>query len=1078
MTDETDQSDNGGMTSVQRRPRLQMWRVRISLALLLALLGLAALAWVERKSIADNVIADELEKLGLPATYTVERIGGSRQVLTNIVIGDPERPDMTIERARVTLEWGMFEPRIDLISLTEPRLYGSYRDGQLSFGSLDPLLFDSESEEAAGLPDIDIELIDGRALLDSDYGEVGFKAEGNGNLASGFAGTLAANAPSLDVEGCAARRVTLYADVTTSGGKASFDGPVRLASLSCPSSGLNVANVAAALDGTLDEDFAGFDAAVGLEGEKIALSGMSLAGIDGTSQISWRDAALTASYDLSSQEVLAAGASIAALSADGDFRSRDSFATWEAQSEITGARVQVGSGFDTLLLGDGGAIEGTLFEPILAKVQNALQSEGRGSRLAADVTVRGTGEVLTAVVPQATLRGTSGSVLLALSRFQLSTAGSGAPRFSGNFSTGGRDLPKIAGRMERQPSGNSALRVNMAQYRAGDASLALPELLVSQSANGDIGFTGQATASGPLTGGATRNLTLPISGSYSAGGELSMWRSCTDIRFDQLSYANLTLERRGLTLCPAAGKPILSAGSGGLRIAAGAPSLDVAGSLGETPITLASGPIGFAYPGVMAAKNVAITLGPEGTATRFSLTDLNANLGDDEISGTFSGTDAFLDAIPLDILGASGAWSYAGGVLALAEGTFELQDREVEDRFQPLTARGATLALEDNLITARAILRNPESDRVVSEVDIRHSLNSGTGYADLTVPDLVFDDQLTAAQVTGLALGVVAEVYGTVTGTGRIDWNAEAVTSTGRFSSNDIDFAAAFGPVKDVSGTIVFSDLLAMTTAPGQKIRVGSFNPGIEVFDGEIEYTLTNGELLAVQSGSWPFMGGTLTLQPADINVGFGETRRFTMVIDGLEAAQFVEQMELGNLTATGMFDGQMPLIFDENGGRIEGGTLVSRTPGGNISYVGELTYEDMNPFANFAFDALRSLDFKEMRIAMDGSLTGDLVTRVRFDGVKQGEGAKRNFVTRRLAKLPLRFNINIRAPFYKLITSIKAMYDPAFIRDPQDLGLVESDGTVLQRAISGDDVEPAAGPLDIIPDEAPIQTPESENQP
>ncbi len=1076
--DEADQSDSGAVTSVQRRPRLQMWRVRISLALLLALIGLAAVAWIERKDIVDNVIADELDKLGLPATYEVERIGGSRQVLTNIVIGDPERPDMTIERARVVLEWGLFEPRIALISLIKPRLYGRYRNGQLNFGSLDPLLFDSESEEPASLPDINIELIDARALLDSDYGEVGFKAEGKGNLASSFAGVLAANAPVLEIEGCAARRATLYGKVTTSSGKASFAGPVRLASLSCPSSGLSVINVAATLDGTLDEDFAGIDGTVDLQGEKIAVAGAIFAGIGGTSQLSWRDEALTASYKLSSQEVLAAGASMAALNADGDFRSRDGFASWEAQSEVTGKRLQPGSGFDALLADNGSAIEGTLLEPILDKIQTALKREGRGSSLAADVTVRGTGNALTAVVPQATLRGTSGSVLLALSRFQLSTAGSGAPKFSGNFSTGGRDLPKIAGRMERQPSGNTVLRVNMAQYRAGEASLALPELLVSQSANGELGFTGRVIASGPLPGGHTRNLTLPIRGSYSPRGELSMWRSCTDIRFDQFTYANLTLERRGLTLCPAAGRPILSAGSGGLKIAAGAPSLNVAGRLGETPISLASGPVGFAYPGVMTARNVAITLGPEGTATRFSLTNLDANLGGDDISGTFSGTDAFLDAVPLDILGASGAWSYARGVLSLNEATFQLEDREIEDRFEPLIARAATLVLQDNLITARATLRNPVSDRVVSEVDIRHSLDSGAGYADLNVPGLVFDDKLTAVQVTRLALGVVADVDGIVTGTGRIDWNADTVTSTGRFSSDSLDFAAAFGPVKDVSGTVVFSDLLALTTAPGQKVHVGSFNPGIEVLDGEIEFAVTNGELLAVNGGSWPFMGGTLTLQRAEINVGLAETRRFTLVIAGLEAAQFVEQMELGNLTATGTFDGQMPLIFDENGGRIEGGTLVSRMPGGNISYVGELTYKDMNPYANFAFDALRSLDFTEMRIAMDGSLTGDLVTRVRFDGVKQGEGAKRNFITRRLASLPLRFNINIRAPFYKLITSIKAMYDPAFVRDPRDLGLVESDGTVLRRAISADDVEPELGPLDIIPDEAPIQTPESENQP
>ena len=33
--------------------------------------------------------------------------------------------------------------------------------------------------------------------------------------------------------------------------------------------------------------------------------------------------------------------------------------------------------------------------------------------------------------------------------------------------------------------------------------------------------------------------------------------------------------------------------------------------------------------------------------------------------------------------------------------------------------------------------------------------------------------------------------------------------------------------------------------------------------------------------------------------------------------------------------------MFDENGGRIDGGHLTAQAPGGNVSYVGELTYKE-----------------------------------------------------------------------------------------------------------------------------------------
>ena len=136
-----------------------------------------------------------------------------------------------------------------------------------------------------------------------------------------------------------------------------------------------------------------------------------------------------------------------------------------------------------------------------------------------------------------------------------------------------------------------------------------------------------------------------------------------------------------------------------------------------------------------------------------------------------------------------------------------------------------------------------------------------------------------------------------------------------------------------------------------------------------------------------------------------------------------------------------LPLVFDENGGWIRGGLLTSRAPGGNISYVGELTYKDLSAMGNFAFQTLRSLDFRRMEIGLDGALDGEIVTRMKIEGVRQGDGAKRSIVTRSLAGLPIQFNVNIRAPFQRLMTSFKALYDEEFIIDPRVLGLPGAGG-------------------------------------
>lgn len=126
---------------------------------------------------------------------------------------------------------------------------------------------------------------------------------------------------------------------------------------------------------------------------------------------------------------------------------------------------------------------------------------------------------------------------------------------------------------------------------------------------------------------------------------------------------------------------------------------------------------------------------------------------------------------------------------------------------------------------------------------------------------------------------------------------------------------------------------------------------------------------------------------------------------------------------------------------------------------------------ANFAFDALKSLNYKHMEIALNGSLSGEILTRIAFDGLSQGEGASKNFVTRQIAKLPIRFIVNVKAPFFGLFGSMRSLYDPNYVTDPRVLGLLNSDGKRLQNA-PGVMVNP--GP----PPSSPIQPPVSEKAP
>ncbi|MFM7376609.1 MAG: YdbH domain-containing protein [Erythrobacter sp.] len=482
-----------------------------------------------------------------------------------------------------------------------------------------------------------------------------------------------------------------------------------------------------------------------------------------------------------------------------------------------------------------------------------------------------------------------------------------------------------------------------------------------------------------------------------------------------------------------------------LRLAARTEALKLDGTLGESPTSLAATSVILRYPQPFAIEGLAARIGEGDSEVRLSAATLTGRLGE-AITGDFAGGSARLAAVPFDLDSIAGGWSFADGVLSLSGASFTLSDRPTADnpepRFTPLVANGAALRLADNRITADARLAHRESGRAVASVAITHDLDTAAGSAQLVVPALVFDKGFQPEDLSPLAKGVVALADGTVTGTGRIDWQGERLTSLGSFGTTGLDFAAAFGPVRRLAGEVVFTDLLNLTTAPDQRVTIAAINPGVEVLAGTVQFEVKDGTLLSLEDARFPFMGGTLTMRPLVMDFSQPEERRYVFEITGLDAAKFVAQMELSNLSATGIFDGTVPIVFDKDGrGRIDGGVLVAREGGGNVAYIGELSYENLGTMGNYAFSALRSLDYRQMRVGLGGQLDGEILTSFEFDGVRQGAGTSRNFVTRRLAKLPIQFRVNVRSEnFYQLSTMVRSLWDVDALGSPVDRGLLRAE--------------------------------------
>jgi len=562
------------------------------------------------------------------------------------------------------------------------------------------------------------------------------------------------------------------------------------------------------------------------------------------------------------------------------------------------------------------------------------------------------------------------------------------------------------------------------------------------------------TLDGAFNDGRVEGLTVPVAGQLDGGGGFAFNKGCVTASWRFFKAAGLRLGPARIPLCPTGPGLVYRQGSGPVLGGAEVRGPRFAGQLGQTPIAMAAANAHFTLGSPeFSARDVAVRLGTAASLSELDLATLDGRFSLRGAGGTFTGARGDIGNVPLLLSGGKGDWQVVDGKV-LVTGGLTIADAAPLPRFYLLRADAVRLTLIDNQIAASAVLNDPETGTKVSDLSIAHNLRDGTGGAVVDVPAIRFDRSFQPEELTRLTTGVVALVDGVVTGRGNIRWNRDGVTSDGRFSTDDLDLAAAFGPVTGIKGTIEFNDLLGLQTAPGQSIDIAEINPGILVQDGKLSYQLLPGQRVRIEGARWPYAGGELLLEETILELGKPAPKKLTFRIVGMDAALFVEQFEFENIAATGTFDGVIPMIFDERGGRIVGGSLTSREGGGTLAYVGVLSDKALGTYGKLAFDALKSLRYTSMSVYLDGELDGEFLSRFTINGRNQSE--KATGILKQITGLPFKFNIAIRGQFRALLATARSFNDP---RD-----LIKQSLPVPIEGLPGTDPT--------------VQTPESEKRP
>lgn len=1015
MTDSLPGAAAVANASTDRRGR---WR--IAGAALLVLIGLLGAVWLARKPVAQHFIDDALAARGIAAHYEIAQIGLRTQRLTNLRIGDPRHPDLLADWVEVDTRLWVSGASVSAIRAGHVRLRARLADRGLSFGALDRLL-PAPSSKPFALPAIDAQIEDARIAVATRYGPVAVQMVGGGRLDDGFAGTLAAHAARLDFGGCRLDALDTLLQVQVRAARPSLTGPLTLARGDCGDA--RVAGARADLAATFEPRLDRGSGSARLRVAALERGGAKLRALAGSVDFAGSAGDVAGTVDLHSGAGAAAGVAVTRAALAGRYRYAGGGLAFDGRARGYAARVP--PAWRARLDPWRSAGAGTPVGPIVAQAIAALRAAGESgdfdTRFSTIVNA-GRGQVH---VTRLGFAAASGARAMLAGGGGLLYRWPGGVRIDSSIAIGGGGLPSAQVSL-RQAGFGAALtgRAIVAPYAAGTSRLALTPIVFTTSPSGATRLTTRVALSGPVGTGQVTALSLPLDARWDGGVGLTLNPACAPLAFERLQTAGLDLPRSSVTLCPRDGA-LLRLDHGALRGGGAVGPIRLAGRLGNAPLTLMLEQGDWLLGARrFTAAGLGVRLGTPERLTRLDIATLGGSLAGDGPGGSFDGAAGQIGAVPLLLSAASGRWRFAANRLTL-DGALSVADSAADPRFKPLAARGVTLSLADNRIAASGTLFEPSKSVEIADVGIAHDLGTGAGQADLSVPGITFGPQFQPDQLTQLTFGVIANVVGSVSGAGHIRWTSHGVTSDGVFRTPGTDLAAAFGPATGIAGEIRFTDLLALESAPGQVVTIKTLNPGIAVNDGVVRYQLLRGTRIAVEQGRWPFAQGALTLDPTVLDFGSAQERRLTFRVAGMQADEFLQQFDFKNLNATGVFDGSLPMVFDATGGRIEKGTLVVRPGGGTVAYVGEVTQKDVGFWGNFAFQALKSLRYRSLEIVMNGPLAGEMITEVRFAGIGQGAGAKRNFLFDRLQKLPLVFNVKITAPFRQLIDSAQSFYDP-----------------------------------------------------
>jgi hypothetical protein len=905
-----------------------------------ALVLVAALAWLNRKMLAREAIGGWLRAKGVASQVDVQAIGPSTFV-ARLRIGDASDPVFVAEQVEVgyRLRAGGLEVRS--VHLTRPELRAAVRNGRLQLGELDPLVQEflrRPPRPDAGRPRIDVDR--GVLRLATDYGPVRATADlqvVDGRLMSLQASTAPAR---LRGEGFDLALGTAVLRETTRGDRISVtvDLPITRASLG----GKAVTGGRLSLDAQLPyPDLKSRRGDGGVVGQAL----------------------------LTAQRLDLDGRRLETVRLGGAFhgQARGGLTDLDVRGRLTAdldARRGVGPE------GSVGALQASVGS------EQVIWTSKDGDRLAGQVTVQAEAQGVRAGDLELSTISVNARGPVDASRRDLGLDLTGSVAARGSYEGLGPMAPDDGAEIAALKRAVGDFRLAAPQMRmtarAGALSLTLPEPLRVTGGGGAAILSGRGNA--PVLGPNGGQFRLVVQG----GG---LPRIAADIARAETTADGARLQGRvtargsfgfvtGAEL-EASGQLALAKGGATFRadrcVVLGAAELD----FGANDITDLGGRLCPTGDPVFVMRN-----------------------GGWRVNGRAEGVRAAAPFIQARVVGGVGRVVAEGrGAATTARirvATARQEDMAPEPRFNPFLM-GGEVTLSEYIWRGDLTFRRPGGDPL-GTARVTHDGRLGLGVAVIETETLEFSEGgLQPSDLSPMAAQVGSPAVGTARFSGRFDWAIEGSSSRGVLTIPGLDFQSPAGPVKGLRGQIAFSSLAPLAAAPGQELTVDEVQSVMLLSGLRARFEVLD-SLLRVEGGEAAVGGGRIRVETLEIPLAPGAPTRGVVHLDGVQLQDLVEASPFGDkVDLDAKVSGRIPFELQDGRLRISGGDLKADQPGrlsidrsalSGVSADTEIaapgapdaTVADPNAtFTDFAYQAMENLAFDTLSVSVNSQADGRL---------------------------------------------------------------------------------------------------------